>query len=648
MKNSILKKLSKKYNKGGLTDLATMVGEKGVGEGIKQGLTRVASSLTGPGSGFLAGLGRSVAPVAITSSLYGMYKEGQEYSGGRAGYTQNPNYVEGSDKFGGGDSTAQFIPSGGLVKEHTPSVWANKTSMFQTGGIPLPGGIMSPIPGSDAVEFMGNQHDESGMGSDSGIMVDANTEVEDGETMDQVNMAKTGGKRDYFFSSHLKKDGVSYADMHKNILQNGGGQEEVNMLAKMQEKAAGRDPNQVAKLGGVMKYEEGGRMDLEEIMRQYPNYGREILNLQKNTEAYKDERRRRMNERRPSEEEGERRMLQNLQLFVDQGRELTGEQQIQYDQLSAMYNTDWMDQDVEADDPDGFDTKAIVEQTNPEAFAKLYPEEAEQKATELAEQQKLLDKLRNQVMNPGMPLESKIGLGAQFIPTIGAMLTKQKDPEEFTYTPGFTSPIVAGRVKGLKYEAPTQNEARARLASAYTGEQRFLDTSGGGAATMSNRQALFARKIAAEGTLGAQESKDAITAENLTKKSEEQANLRNVQNELTAATTNAQLIQKEADRRAAVDNANIQLRNMKENEKISNRMNILNTLAQGVGTVMGDTMQYKADERLARAQGLYGIYERDRLKTLLSGKINPKTGQNYTDQDIALIASGLFETPQGD
>ena len=123
---------------------------------------------------------------------------------------------------------------------------------LQMGGVqPLPGGVMAPIPGSDAVEFIGQSHD------DGGIMVDENTEVEGGETMDQVVMNK-GGARDYFFSDHLKKGGMSYAQQHKNILQNGGGQQEVNMLAKMQEKAANRNPKQVAKLGGVMKYEQGG------------------------------------------------------------------------------------------------------------------------------------------------------------------------------------------------------------------------------------------------------------------------------------------------------------------------------------------------------------------------------------------------------
>ena len=71
-------------------------------------------------------------------------------------------------------------------------------------------------------------------------------------------------------------------------------------------------------------------------------------------------------------------------------------------------------------------------------------------------------------------------------------------------------------------------------------------------------------------------------------------------------------------------------------------MTILNNFSQGLAGVMGDTMQYKANERVAKAQGLYGIYERDRLKTVLGGQINPKTGQVYTDKDFALMASGLY------
>ena len=127
-----------------------------------------------------------------------------------------------------------------------------KAKRYGMGGMNLPGGSAVPIEGSDAVEFVGQTHD------DGGIMVDSQTEVEDKETMDEVTMAK-GGKKDYFFSSYLKKGGRSYADMHKQILAEGGGQEDIDYLAKMQESAAGRNPKQVAAYGGVKQYQEGGQ-----------------------------------------------------------------------------------------------------------------------------------------------------------------------------------------------------------------------------------------------------------------------------------------------------------------------------------------------------------------------------------------------------
>ena len=140
------------------------------------------------------------------------------------------------------------------VKNVNKDLAAAMAPRMQLGGMRLPGGIVKPIPGSDAVEFKGATHNQGG------IMLDQQTEVENGETMDQVSMAKKGGKRDYFFSSYLKEGGRSYADMHKDILRSGGNQEEINMLARMQEKAAGRNPNKVAKLGGVIKYQTGGEL----------------------------------------------------------------------------------------------------------------------------------------------------------------------------------------------------------------------------------------------------------------------------------------------------------------------------------------------------------------------------------------------------
>jgi len=121
---------------------------------------------------------------------------------------------------------------------------------YKKGGTQLEGGVMLPIPGTNAVEFKGNTHEEGG------ILLDKKTEVENNEIMTKVDTKD--GKKDYFFSSYLKKGGLSFADISKDILKNGGTQTEINLLAKMQEKAAKRDPKQIARLGGVVKYATGG------------------------------------------------------------------------------------------------------------------------------------------------------------------------------------------------------------------------------------------------------------------------------------------------------------------------------------------------------------------------------------------------------
>lgn len=134
------------------------------------------------------------------------------------------------------------------------------TSSFygETGGArKVPGGQIVPIKGSDAVEFQGRPH------SKGGIRLDGRTEVEGGETMDQVMMS--GGRpNDYFFSKYLKLGGKSFAKHHKEILAEGGSQAKIQQLAKLQELAANkkgekdRTPEQIAAYGGIHKYKMAG------------------------------------------------------------------------------------------------------------------------------------------------------------------------------------------------------------------------------------------------------------------------------------------------------------------------------------------------------------------------------------------------------
>lgn len=112
------------------------------------------------------------------------------------------------------------------------------------------GGKIKPLPGG-AVEFVGPKH------SQGGIMLDAQTEVEGGETMDKV-MMNGGGPSDYIFSDYLKLGGVTFATRHKNMLKAGASQQDIQQLAKMQESVAAkeganengpRSPQRIAKLG---------------------------------------------------------------------------------------------------------------------------------------------------------------------------------------------------------------------------------------------------------------------------------------------------------------------------------------------------------------------------------------------------------------
>ena len=77
--------------------------------------------------------GNVAGGIGVAATLYDMYKTGQEEAGGKVGYMQNPNYVEGGPRHGDADSGAQFIPDpeSEITKgKHTESIWANKKSIF--------------------------------------------------------------------------------------------------------------------------------------------------------------------------------------------------------------------------------------------------------------------------------------------------------------------------------------------------------------------------------------------------------------------------------------------------------------------------------------------------------------------------------------
>jgi hypothetical protein len=153
----------------------------------------------------------------------------------------------------------------GYSTSNNPSMMTTPSFYGETGGVRVPGGKVVPIEGSDAVEFVGNKHSEKKIDGVSGIRPFPDTEVEGGETMDQVMMAKSGGKgkmNDYFFSAYLKLGGKSFAQRHKEILKSGGKQADIQKLAEMQEAVANKEGEKDRSPDTIAKYAKGGKKQL--------------------------------------------------------------------------------------------------------------------------------------------------------------------------------------------------------------------------------------------------------------------------------------------------------------------------------------------------------------------------------------------------
>lgn len=102
----------------------------------------------------------------------------------------------------------------------------------------LPGGVMQPI-GYGAFKFHGNKHDEAGMGSDSGIILEEGgkkepgLEVEDGEL--QVDVDTTEGEKEYIVSDYIKNPATGNTlaeDLEKELKRANNNMEAAKITAR--------------------------------------------------------------------------------------------------------------------------------------------------------------------------------------------------------------------------------------------------------------------------------------------------------------------------------------------------------------------------------------------------------------------------------
>ena len=570
----------------------------------------IGSTVSGVGTGIGAAtttamlMGSSLGPVgmaagAIGGALYGVGKglvqrgkarkeerkaeRKKEQELGRIGAKRRTEEMK-SKEYSGFDFGTDVAKYGGY---------------YQMGGVQLPGGTMNPIPGSDAVEFKGRSHDEGG------IMVDPMTEVEGGETMDQVTIAKKGGKRDYFFSQHLKMGGKSFAQRHKEILKNGGSQRDVDALAKLQEKKAGRDPNAV-KLGagGYKMYDNGG--EFTDVNQD----GIDDFTQGVTTRTQYDNEAGIMTDKERRERDFHFSMLNKGFLWdAEKGVYYKPELQNKEEEKSntTTSNNKRKEETIEYIEPKTID-KIDLPESEIELPLAVLPDDLKDDDTKGTKKNqryesraRMKGKIKNALKNSDL-LTTAAQIG-QLIPAAAAFATKAKYMSE----PGKVNNIRAERLDRVSY-----NTERAQNAADARAMNRFIETSGIGPAGIIAKMAAYGRKQAgdlkiaaaesrANTEIGNQEAQIAMQA----KMANQQARLNNIKNSMYTDEFN-----RSAD--AAVEDR---------------KLMALDNAFKSMATMNTDRLKYDAQERLAQAiSGQTGVYTREQIGQMVQKSLGLESG----------------------
>lgn len=466
------------------------------------------------------------------------------------------------------------------------------------------GGYMKPLPGG-AVEFVGPKH------SQGGIMLDPQTEVEGGETMDKVKMRENGGKAgDYIFSDFLKLGKKTFAQRHKEMLSRGASQTDIQKLAKMQEEVAkreGRDEN--GPRGEEQIMQEGGFTVQEETTGVMPANIEDLEGYELDAEgAYARD-----------FPEGQSRTEEGLYRRTD-GDEVT---MTQVDQLKA--NNPWYE------DWDNFDP------TNPEsveAFQKAYnervPESAQikvdgkvgeqtvsayipykrqEEATiegETPNQEMAEEVVEDTPVGPGMNLRRDILLPYQLMGPLAELTSKYPQPN-----------TVAAPVTGrIKMPRMNMNAERAALSASTNAANKFIQNQSAGPAAIAAQMAMNEKQRAGNIEIANQEAR----ANTQAAAQEEIGNLRASQ--FDAANV------------ARARQFNAMSQNQRDQNEYEKRMLAFNQLGTNLAQYANDLRAYKAEDRVAEASQISGEYTRqkylEQLRRQSRRRNSPYSGMNDT------------------
>lgn len=452
------------------------------------------------------------------------------------------------------------------------------------------GSYMRPLPGG-AVEFVGPKH------SQGGIMLDKNTEVEGGETMDKVKMKSNGGKAgDYIFSDYLKLGGKTFATRHKELLQAGGGQKKIQELAKLQEKVAQRegrdengprDPKNIMQVGGEV---EEGVIPNPEMLDEYslaPDlaYARdfpegqnrtdeglyrrssgdqvtmaEVEDLKSNNPWYDWE------NFDPTNKEDVKAFQEAYNAKVPEESRIKVDGKVGEQTVSA-YIPYRRSQEMSSGDPEPIPTETpeqeIITQDTEEEKEKDVPVE-DQKKVDLPKQRK------------------DILLPYQLIGPAAELTTRYPQPEK-----------VAAPVTGrIKLPRVNYNAERAALAGSTNAASRFIQNQAAGPGAIASQMAMVEKQRQGNIDLATQEARQ------------------NKQLASQEALSNLQASQFDAGEVARARQFNAIAQNQRDQNEYEKRMLAFNQLGTNLAQFANDSRAYKAEQRMAKAYQIDNEYDR--------------------------------------
>lgn len=202
-----------------------------------------------------------------------------------------------------------------------------------------------------------------------------------------------------------------------------------------------------------------------------------------------------------------------------------------------------------------------------------------------------------------------VGL-SQFIPAAMAMFEKPDKMKKSDLVKNTV--IVPERMAKVRLERVDYNDQLSRNAADANALNRFIETSGGGPASVINRMAAYGKKQAADMQIKAQETRANTAIANQEAGLEAQRRQANAANTLSASQANADMQQKASIQNIAnemyVDEFNAAANAATKDR----RLMAVDNAVKGLAQLHADKLQYKAQERLATAiSGQTGVYSRE-------------------------------------